>query len=334
MGDASILRAVVCFFSSGVAMDRRSFLWGLAGAGVLLYGAPLARALDRTRALRRADVSALGVTLHLGLDAAPFPCDGAPYTDDTVVVFVPAGWRPGPGDSVDLLVHFLGRNGRVDGVLEGMRVREQLAASRRNAWLVLPQGPVNAPDNRIGKLERPGGLARLVAEVIERVCSGEAADALGSLAPDGLLGPGRVLLSAHSGGYRAAAWGLTRGQVEVSEVFLFDALYGERRTFREWLTAAPGVAAASRRRLVSVYTAWGGTRDENHGLQADLERLGLAVRHDVMAGPLSRDERARATALFLQSSAGHGDAVWRDDALFTCLASSGLAAVDGAGDLS
>ena len=319
-------------------MDRRDFLGALVGSAVVLaaprasWAAP-ASAPSRT-ALRRVERSSLGVTLYLHLDAAPFPCDGAPYTDDTVAVFVPAGWRPGPGAAVDLLVHFHGRNGHVGGVLEGQRVREQLSASRRNAWLVLPQGPLNAPDNRIGKLERPGGLARLVAEVIDRLCADEAADALGALAPGEVLGPGRVLLSAHSGGYRAAAWGLTRGQVEVSEVFLFDALYGERRTFGQWVSAAPTAAASPRRRLVSVYTDWGGTRDENLSLRADLAERGVDVRHDAMAGPLSRDERTRTAALFLKSSAGHGDAVWRDDALFTCLASSRLAPIPGADDWS
>jgi hypothetical protein len=173
-----------------------------------------------------------------------------------------------------------------------------------------------------------------VAEVIERLCSEEASEALGASAPRELLGPRRVLLSAHSGGYRAAAWCLSRGQVEVSEVFLFDALYGERRTFRGWLATAPTGPTAARRRLVSVYTEGGGTRDENLGLRADLEQRGLDVRHDALAGSLTRDERARTAALFLKSSAAHGEAVWRDEALFACLASSGLGPVPGADDWS
>jgi len=62
---------------------------------------------------------------------------------------------------VDFVVHFHGWKNHVEAVLRHYQLIEQLMASRRNAVLVIPQGPCDAPDSFGGKLEDPGGLGGL-----------------------------------------------------------------------------------------------------------------------------------------------------------------------------
>lgn len=254
---------------------------------------------------------------------------GKPYTDDTVAVFVPAAYRAPRGGLLDVVVHFHGHHGTVASTLAGMHLREQFVAGRQNAALILPQGPVNAADGNPGKLATPGGLERLLAEVRHELQSADARAALGASAVSPAARVGSVILSAHSGGYRAAACSVTKGGFEVREVYLFDALYGERRAFRDWVLEGNGAAHGPRHKLVSVYTAGGGTLEENRALRAELTEDGVRVLHQDEPGALTPTQLAHGTAIFVRTRAAHGDAVWRDDALSTCLSASCLARVAG-----
>src|SRR5205807_5267575 len=101
-----------------------------------------------------------GTLLLEHLASAPFPhpqrangneYDGkfyaaaAHYSDDTVPIFIQKGFSQ--NDRVDFVVHFHGWKTHVESVLRHYQLIEQLAASRRNAVLVIPQGPCDAPDS-------------------------------------------------------------------------------------------------------------------------------------------------------------------------------------------
>jgi hypothetical protein len=81
------------------------------------------------------------------------------YSDRTVAIFVPKGFRA--GGATDLVFYFHGWRNNVDDTFEKFRVAEQLAASGVNAVLVLAEGPKNAPDSFGGKLEETGDDAGL-----------------------------------------------------------------------------------------------------------------------------------------------------------------------------
>src|SRR5258708_2289860 len=115
-------------------MYRRSFLATLAGASLL--------SLSRTaRAQRLTSLArdARGTTLFLSLEHPPFPAPFSPYRDDTVVVFVPAHYRFREEEGVAVLVHFHGHNTTAERALSSHELREQLADSKQNALLVVPQ---------------------------------------------------------------------------------------------------------------------------------------------------------------------------------------------------
>src|SRR5215472_1387232 len=65
------------------------------------------------------------------------------YSDSTVGLFIPKGFRE--TNRVDVVVHFHGWRNDVAGVLNRYKLIEQFVESGRNAILVVPQGPRNAP---------------------------------------------------------------------------------------------------------------------------------------------------------------------------------------------
>jgi hypothetical protein len=109
-----------------------------------------------------------------------------------------------------------------------------MIAQKINALLVLPQGPYRAPDSFGGKMEDEGGLKRLIEDVLATM-KGEGVIKSTKL--------NHVIISAHSGGYRPAALVLERGglDVHITNVFLFDALYGQHKYFRKWLNNNRGI---------------------------------------------------------------------------------------------
>jgi len=173
-----------------------------------------------------------------------------------VAIAVPAGFVQ--RGSVDLIVHFHGWNNNVRAVLDRYQLVSQLAGSRANAILVVPQGPRDAPDSGFGKLELDdGGFARCVDEVLKVLRTRGVTHASASL--------GNVVLTAHSGGYGGAGGVLTRGglNAHISDVVLFDAAYGYYDAFANW------AKAARRNHLLSIFT--GDTSTGNTALMGMLQ---------------------------------------------------------------
>lgn len=160
------------------------------------------------------------------------------YSDSSIVVFVPEGLAAGPG-GVNMIIHFHGHGNDNMNVLERYQIPQAMVDEGVNAVLVLPQGPYRARDSFGGKMEDPGGLRRMVEDVLhtlqrEEVVPREA-------------GVGKIVLSAHSGGYRPVAYCLDRGGMDaaVSTLFLFDAFYGNFEYYRDWLTKGTGLIEAA-----------------------------------------------------------------------------------------
>jgi hypothetical protein len=305
-------------------MHRRSFLSALAAA-------PLAALSRRAGAeaptkLKSIAHDAHGTTLWLSLEQAPFPAAGAGYRDDTVIVFVPSHYRYDHDDEeegVAALVHFHGHNTTADHALTMHELREQLADSRQNAILIVPQLAVMAADSSCGKLEASGGLARLVSEAIVTAAR-EGRSTLGDARFPTHSRRGTVCVSAHSGGYHAAACCLRVGGLDVRETYLFDSLYAEIEVFRDWVSARKGATLHRRHKLVSFYVD-GTSTDANNGiLRAELDRAGVLTASELQEGELSRHELSHAEAVFARTSLYHSNVTWETNALRDCLYASAL----------
>jgi hypothetical protein len=149
------------------------------------------------------------------------------YDDSTAIVIIPQGYRLVEGGN-DLIIHFHGWWNDVDSVMKSFGLAQQLLASRKNAILILAQGPYRAPDSRGGKMEDENGLRQFVEEILQ-ILKAEKKISSGRI--------GRLILSAHSGGYRPAAFAVEKGGLSghIRELFLFDAFYGQYEKFIPWL---------------------------------------------------------------------------------------------------
>ena len=179
------------------------------------------------------------------------------YSDSTVALFIPKGFHEAA--QVDFVIHFHGWRNTVAGTLAGYQLIEQLTASGRNAILIVPEGPHNAPDSAGGKLEEVDGFKHFMAE------------ALATLQKNLVLKPetavGKIILSGHSGGYQVissivANGGMTR---QIREVWLFDALYAQSDRFLAWADQTQG-------RLINIYTDGGGTKTRTEEMIATLKQ--------------------------------------------------------------
>jgi hypothetical protein len=188
-----------------------------------------------------------------------YPADKC-YSDSTVAIFIPRGFRE--AGEVDFIVHFHGWRNNVAGVLNHYKLIEQLVNSKRNAILVVPQGPRNAPDSFGGKLEDPDGFRRFMEEVVATLRQKSALKSK----PFSI---GKIILSGHSGGYQVISAILDHGGLSdhVREVWLFDALYAQTPRFLSWFDTQHG-------RLLDIYTEHGGTKQETEQLMATLKQRG------------------------------------------------------------
>ena len=214
------------------------------------------------------DYAQYGKLFVVKLDTAPFPHPARAqghkyhadfysaeknYSDSSVGIFVPKGFRR--TDKVDFVVHFHGWRHHVENTFGEYHLVPQFADSKRNAILVVPQGPYDAPDSFDGKMDDTNGFKRFMEDV------------RATLQTDGIVGTepiGDIILSGHSGGYGAMSPILAHGGMNdhIKEVFIFDALYAGTENFMSWFDHYP------HRRMINIYTLHGGTKEETEKLIA------------------------------------------------------------------
>ncbi|HYQ16595.1 MAG TPA: hypothetical protein VEQ58_12580 [Polyangiaceae bacterium] len=301
-------------------MQRRTVLAALAALPALsvtewAHGATT-EARPRLKSLTQDE---RGTTLILGLPEAPF----AGRSDDSVLVFVPQRYRYRDDDGVAALVHFHGHNSTAERAVAAHALREQLVDSRQNAVLVVPQLAFMAADSSCGRLATPRGLARLLGSALATTAR-LGRKSLGEARFSDSAPIGRVCLSAHSGGFHAAACSLRDGGLDVSETYLFDALYAEREVFRDWVLERRNEPADSRHKLVSYFVAGAPTEPINRGLRNDLEQNGVLVAEEQREGALSRRDLSHAGAVFVRTGLGHSAVTWETNALRDVLYASML----------
>ena len=231
------------------------------------------------------------------------------YSDNRVAIFFPKGFRE--TGKIDFVVHFHGWRNNVEGVLGQYQLIEQLVASGRNAVLVVPQGPHDAPDSFGGKLEDPGGFKRFMADVMHTLQQKSGLNKKD-------LALGQVVLSGHSGGYEVISAILDRGGLtdHVKEVWLFDALYAQVDKFQAWIDRQQG-------RFIDIYTEHGGTMARTEELMASLKQRGTAFFAAKEGDSKPADLQAHRL-MFILSDLPHNDVVnqrqeFRDYLKTSCL---------------
>lgn len=215
------------------------------------------------------------------------------YSDSTVALFIPKGFRETA--QVDFVIHFHGWRNTVAGTLQNYQLIEQLVASGRNAILIVPEGPHNAPDSAGGKLEDVDGFKHFMTEVLVTLQKNQV------LKPEASVG--KIILSGHSGGYRVISRIVADGGMgsQVREVWLFDALYAESERFLAWNEQAKG-------RLLNIYTDGGGTKVRTEEMIATLQEQhqpALTTTDEAVLGAELQTNRF----VFLHTDLSHNDVV-------------------------
>jgi hypothetical protein len=185
-------------------------------------------------------------------DGKTYPFEGH-YDDSTVLVFIPNYFKA--GKKTNIVVHFHGWFNNVDSVVRFFQLIEQFHAAKRNAILIIPQGPKNVPDSYGGKLEKEGVFKSFVDEILTELKHKKITPSVFS---------DKIVISGHSGAYRVMAHILLHGGLPIQEVYLFDGLYGQIEKFGHWITHTKG-------RFINIYTSDGGTLQESRNLIVDLK---------------------------------------------------------------
>ncbi|HMH32363.1 MAG TPA: hypothetical protein VK543_04990 [Puia sp.] len=221
----------------------------------------------------------------------------AHYTDSNVLILVPD--RLPAIKKLDLVFWFHGWRNNIDTAIAYYHLADQFLASNRNAVLVLAETAKNSPDSYGGKLENPAVFKALVNDVLVEL---KKRNKIGAQCETG-----NILLAGHSGAYRVIARILTYGEVKIREVLLFDALYGERDLFDQWLRSD------THNRLINWFTdEGGGTDEESIKMMDQLKKEGLTVYF--------RDESSMSVSdlslnriIFLHSKRAHNDIIFNPD---------------------
>jgi hypothetical protein len=240
---------------------------------------------DPQRTSHRQHQRPYGTVMEFALpDAAPYPDDSRTtgfvrrngevipyaghYDDPTVAVVIPSmilGVRA--GQPLDTIIHFHGHLNSSLNAIDTQHLGEQVQKSGRPVLLIVPQGPRNARDSGIGKLEKPGGLARLLTAV-ENAMNEE-----GPLAGRRMR-IGNLAISGHSGGYFPVSHCLQNGGLpatKIREVWLMDAAYGRLPEIIQGLTTI-GTGQRIVRSVFTEHLAAG-----NQTIMAGLGRAGRPV---------------------------------------------------------
>ncbi|MFA6596150.1 MAG: hypothetical protein WCS69_00395 [Ignavibacteriaceae bacterium] len=214
------------------------------------------------------------------------------YNDSSVAIFIPKGFKPSA--KTNIVVYFHGWNNNIDSACAQYKLIEQFSASNKNAIFVFPEGPKNSPDSYGGRLEEKDGLKNLIDDVLKFLT------AKGKLHS---TKAGNIILAGHSGAFRVISFCLMRGGLtqNISDVILFDALYGQTEKYSHWIEKYKG-------RFIDIYTDGGGTKNETESLMNDLDGWGIPY-FKTEEKDLKPDDLLNNRLLFIHTDLTHNDVI-------------------------
>ncbi len=236
-----------------------------------------------------------------------FPADKH-YSDSSVAIFIPKGFKQ--TKNIDLVIYFHGWNNNIDSACAQFKLIEQFAESNKNALFVFPEGPKDAPDSFGGRLEEKDGLNNLVNDVLNYLIEKKKISQ---------SKVGKIILAGHSGAYRVISFCLMRGGLtkNISDVILFDALYGQTEKYAYWIDHYQG-------RFINIYTDSGGTKNETENLMADLDGWKIPY-FKTNETDLELKELKKHRLIFIHSDLEHNGVIAGRKQLFKFLQTSSIA---------
>jgi hypothetical protein len=233
------------------------------------------------------------------------------YNDSTVAIFIPKGYRP--DEETNFVVYFHGWNNNIDSACAQFNLIEQFCESNKNAIFVFPEGPKNSPDSYGGRLEEKDGFKKLIDDVIVfLIKNGKVKSAK----------IGNIILAGHSGAYRVISFCLMRGGLtkNISDVILFDALYGETEKFTYWIENYEG-------KFIDIYTEDGGTKNETENLMNDLDAWEIPY-FKTEELQLKVEDLINNRLIFIQTDLTHNEVISKRNQFRNYLKSSKVSSIE------
>lgn len=217
------------------------------------------------------------------------------YNDSTTLVFIPD--YVSLESEFDIVVYFHGWFNNVDSVLSQFNLIEQFHGSCREAILVMPEGPKNAPDSFGGKLEEAGRFNSFIQEVITKLQTGINQP----------LTFRNIILAGHSGAYRVMSFILLHGGLtdKISEVYLFDGLYADIEKYSYWLDHYNG-------RFINIYTPNGGTKYASENLMLCLNAWNIPLTF-IDDDEFTNVDLEKERIVFISSALSHKEVIGSQD---------------------
>jgi hypothetical protein len=160
---------------------------------------------------------------------------------------------------LELVVWFHGWNNNIDSANAFFRLAEQFEASGRNAILIFPEGPKNAPDSYGGKFERPEMFALFIKDLLKQLEKYQVIPKKQHFT----IKDCSISLAGHSGAYRVISKIIQYNPIQ--ELILFDAMYGGNEAYLHW------IAENDAHRFIHIYTKDGGTFENTHLIMNQLK---------------------------------------------------------------
>ncbi|MEI8074040.1 MAG: hypothetical protein WCH78_04760 [Bacteroidota bacterium] len=217
------------------------------------------------------------------------------YDDSTVKIFVPKNINI--KKPLELVIWFHGWNNNVDSAISFYGLTEQFRSANRNAIIVFPEGPKNAPDSYGGKLERPEMFALFINDILKKLEAAKVIPKKKQLT----IKDCSISLAGHSGAYRVISKIIQYNKID--ELLLFDAMYGGNEAYLHW------IAENEAHRFIQIYTKDGGTFDNTHLI---MNQLKDSLKVDILSvteKELQMDHLQSSKPLFIFSENEHNEVI-------------------------
>lgn len=214
------------------------------------------------------------------------------YNDSSVAVFIPKGFKS--TEKINFVVYFHGWNNNINSACAQYKLIDQFSESNKNAIFVFPEGPKNSPDSFGGKLEDKDGLKNLINDVLKFLVKNKKIKSTKI---------GDIILAGHSGAYRVISFCLMHGGLtqNISDIILFDALYGQTEIFIHWIESYKG-------RFIDIYTDGGGTKKETENLMRSLTDQKIPYLK-TQESKLTLDNLKNNRLIFIHSDLSHNEVI-------------------------
>ena len=213
------------------------------------------------------------------------------YQDSSALVFVPSYFST--KKPFELVIYIHGWNNCIDSSLKQFDLIKQLYSTNKNAILIFPEGPKNAPDSYAGKFEKATIFNSFIKDILDKLNTKKVITNTQNF---------KLVIAGHSGAYRAMSYILLHSTYTIEGIALLDALYGSEEKFAVYLQKNKNC------KLINIYTNEGGTMQNSIDFMTSMTawKWKFLQREEET---LTKHDLINNRIIFIHSNRGHNDVV-------------------------